>query len=51
VATSALRDAPNRGVFLARVRQGLGLNIKVIDGTKEAWFGGLAALNLLPYFK
>lgn len=51
VATSALRDAPNRGAFLARVRQGLGLNIKVIDGTKEAWFGALAALNLLPRFK
>ncbi len=51
VATSALRDAPNRSDFLSRVRRELGLNIKVIDGKKEAWFGALAALNLLPAFK
>jgi exopolyphosphatase/guanosine-5'-triphosphate,3'-diphosphate pyrophosphatase len=48
VATSALRDAPNKAVFLQKVRQGLGLNIKVIDGEKEALFGGIAAANLLP---
>ncbi|SFV50426.1 Exopolyphosphatase [hydrothermal vent metagenome] len=48
VATSALRDAPNRQIFLKRVRNGLGLNIKVIDGAKEALFGGIAAANLLP---
>jgi exopolyphosphatase/guanosine-5'-triphosphate,3'-diphosphate pyrophosphatase len=48
VATSALRDAPNKTQFLQRVRQGLGLNIKVIDGTKEALYGGIAAANLLP---
>ena len=48
VATSALRDAPNKNVFLNKVRKGLGLNIKVIDGEKEALFGGIAAANLLP---
>ncbi len=48
VATSALRDAPNKAVFLNKVRKGLGLNIKVIDGEKEALFGGIAAANLLP---
>ena len=48
VATSALRDAPNKSVFLKRVRNTLGLNIKIIDGEKEAFFGGLAATNLLP---
>ncbi|WP_457606396.1 Ppx/GppA phosphatase family protein [Nitratifractor sp.] len=48
VATSALRDAPNRSEFLSRVRRELGLQIKVIDGTKEAFYGGVAAANLLP---
>jgi len=47
VATSALRDAPNRGVFLNRVKKELKLSIKVIDGKKEAYFGGVGALNLL----
>ena len=50
VATSALRDAPNRSLFLQRVRRELKLDIKVIDGTKEAYYGALAALNLLPSF-
>jgi exopolyphosphatase/guanosine-5'-triphosphate,3'-diphosphate pyrophosphatase len=47
VATSALRDAPNSKVFISRVQKQLGLNIKVIDGEKEAYYGGVAALNLL----
>ncbi|CAM2770903.1 Ppx/GppA phosphatase family protein [Helicobacter burdigaliensis] len=48
VATSALRDAPNKAHFLSLARK-IGLNIKIIDGDKEAYFGALAALNLLPY--
>ena len=47
VATSALRDAPNSKVFINRVKNDLGLNIKVIDGEKEAYYGGVAASNLL----
>ena len=47
VATSALRDAPNSKTFINKVRNDLGLNIKVIDGEKEAYFGGVAASNLL----
>lgn len=47
VATSALRDAPNSKLFLSKVRNKLGLNIKVIDGPKEAYYGGIAALNLI----
>jgi len=47
VATSALRDAPNAKIFLSKVRKELKLNIKVIDGSKEAYYGGIAALNLL----
>jgi exopolyphosphatase/guanosine-5'-triphosphate,3'-diphosphate pyrophosphatase len=48
VATSAVRDAPNKQHFLKRARQELGLNIKVIDGRKEAYLGGVACANLLP---
>ena len=48
VATSALRDAPNREDFLHRVREELGIVIRVIDGGEEARFGATAALNLLP---
>lgn len=47
VATSALRDAPNSKTFINKIKNDLGLNIKVIDGQKEAYFGGVAALNLL----
>lgn len=48
VATSALRDAPNKKDFIKRVSENLKLNIKVIDGTKEAYYGGIACANLLP---
>ncbi len=47
VATSALRDAPNKKVFLNKVQKELGLSIKVIDGEKEAYYGAVATSNLL----
>ncbi|MBP7741956.1 MAG: Ppx/GppA family phosphatase [Aliarcobacter sp.] len=47
VATSALRDAPNSKVFILKVQKELGINIKIIDGEKEAYYGGVAASNLL----
>ncbi len=47
VATSALRDAPNAKEFIRRIQKELKLNIKIIDGKKEAEFGALASLNLL----
>lgn len=47
VATSAVRDAPNKNIFLSKVRKEVGLNIKVIDGKKEALFGAISASNLL----
>lgn len=47
VATSALRDAPNKKDFINRVKNELKLNIKVIAGEKESFYGGIAALNLL----
>ena len=48
VATSALRDAPNKNDFLKKVSKELKLNIKIIDGEKEAYFGAIACVNLLP---
>jgi len=51
VATSALRDAPNKQEFIQRVRKELKLNIKVIDGKKEAYFGAIACANLLPHYE
>jgi exopolyphosphatase/guanosine-5'-triphosphate,3'-diphosphate pyrophosphatase len=48
VATSALRDAPNKKEFLDKVKKELKLNIKVIDGEREAYYGGIACANLLP---
>ncbi len=47
IATSALRDAPNKQLFISRVHKELGLHIKVIDGDREAYLGGIAAANLL----
>jgi len=47
VATSAMRDAPNSKIFINKVKNELGLCIKVIDGAKEAYYGGIAALNLI----
>ncbi len=48
VATSALRDAPNKDHFKRLVKKEIGLNIKIIDGDTEALLGGIAAANLLP---
>ena len=48
VATSALRDAPNKKDFLQKVKEKLKLNIKIISGEKEAYFGAIACANLLP---
>ena len=48
VATSAIRDAPNGTEFTQWIQKELGLKINIIDGKKEAHYGAIAALNLLP---
>lgn len=48
IATSALRDAPNRQEFVSWIRSHLGVSISVIDGDAEAKLGAIAANNLLP---
>ncbi len=50
VATSAVRDAKNRTIFLNKIKRETGLSIKVIDGKKEAYYGAMAASNLLPKY-
>ena len=47
VATSAIRDAPNREQVLAGIRERTGLEVRVIDGTEEARYGYLAIANSL----
>lgn len=47
VATSAMRDAPNSNELVNRVKKELGISIKVIEGEKEAFYGAVAASNLL----
>lgn len=47
VATSALRDAPNSSFFIKKAFTDLGLQIRIIDGNKEAYYGGLSAINFL----
>jgi exopolyphosphatase/guanosine-5'-triphosphate,3'-diphosphate pyrophosphatase len=48
VATSALRDADNAGELLDRVRVELGVEVEVISGEREAWYGFVGALHALP---
>jgi exopolyphosphatase/guanosine-5'-triphosphate,3'-diphosphate pyrophosphatase len=45
VATSAIRDAPNRDELLDAIRERTGLTIRVISGAEEAWYGYLAIVN------
>jgi exopolyphosphatase/guanosine-5'-triphosphate,3'-diphosphate pyrophosphatase len=47
VATSAVRDAQNRGEFLTAVRKQTGLNLEVISGEKEAELTYLGVQSVL----
>jgi len=51
IATSALRDAPNASTFINQIRNDLNIHIKIIEGTKEAYFGAVGALNYLKEIK
>ena len=44
-ATSAVRDAANGRIFLKKVSQEIGLDMQVLDGEREAYYGTLGALN------
>ncbi|PJF37135.1 MAG: Ppx/GppA family phosphatase, partial [Candidatus Thermofonsia Clade 1 bacterium] len=45
VATSAVREASNRAEFLSRVQRETGIQVRVLSGTEEAYYGYLAAVN------
>ena len=45
VATSAIRDASNQTVFLERVHDETGLEVRVLSRDEEAYHGYLAAVN------
>lgn len=47
VATSAVREAKNRGDFIKRVRKTTGLEVEVVSGTEEARLIHLGALNAI----
>lgn len=51
VATSAMRDAPNKNDFIDLIQKELDISIEVISGKKEAHFGAIVALNMLPVMK
>lgn len=50
VATSALREAKNRNVFVERAKKELGLNIEVVSGFEEARLIYFGILQGLPVF-
>jgi exopolyphosphatase/guanosine-5'-triphosphate,3'-diphosphate pyrophosphatase len=43
--TSAVRDASNRDRFLARLKAESGIDVRVLTGREEAYYGYLAAVN------
>lgn len=45
VATSAVREASNRDLFLERVKREAGIEVRLLSGEEEAYYGYLAAEN------
>ena len=50
-ATSAVREAANGPIFLERVLQEVGLPLRLLDGSQEAYYATLGALNEVPMFE
>ncbi len=45
VGTSAIRDARNRSRYIDRVKHETGIDVRVLSGEEEAYYGYLAAVN------
>ena len=45
VATSAVRDATNRDSFLSRVQSDAGVDLRLLSGEQEGYYGALGAIN------
>ena len=50
VATSAVREASNKDVFLSRARSEVGIDVEVISGFEEARLIHIGVLQALPVF-
>ncbi|NJP05124.1 MAG: exopolyphosphatase [Chloroflexaceae bacterium] len=48
VATSALREASNQASFLYALKREIGLDMRVLSGEEEAYYGYLGVINSLP---
>jgi len=48
LATAAVRDAENGPDFIARVKERLGLEVRILSGEEEARYGFLGAVGGLP---
>jgi exopolyphosphatase/guanosine-5'-triphosphate,3'-diphosphate pyrophosphatase len=48
VATAAMRDARNGGLFMDRIRRELRIRVEIIDGQEEARYGFAGAVRGLP---
>ena len=48
VATAAMRDAANGPVFIETVRRDIGIEIRIIDGEREALYGLRGGISGLP---
>lgn len=49
VATSALREAANQAEFLHLLQQETDLQLRILSGEEEAYYGYLGAVNSLPF--
>ena len=49
VTTSAVRDAANQMAFLAQVKDQTGLDVRVLSGEEEAYYGYLGAINSVAF--
>ncbi|OVA16837.1 Ppx/GppA phosphatase [Macleaya cordata] len=50
VATSAVREAANKGEFLSKIKEEMGYDVEVLSGEEEARFVYIGVLQFLPVY-